>query len=127
MKNGEKVVAEIPIGHIVMYEKHKTIGKILKLGATCECCGRKATRFFVLKDPTDKDGNRNMFRLYTEDLVQLTIDHINPKSAGGRNAMSNYQVLCKDCNSFKGAACLTVKELQDSIVKLADYIQEERE
>ena len=32
----------------------------------------------------------------------LTIDHIIPKSRGGKNSMDNYQTLCKACNLAKG-------------------------
>jgi hypothetical protein len=34
----------------------------------------------------------------TEDL---TADHIVPKARGGRNVLSNVQVLCRSCNSGK--------------------------
>lgn len=33
----------------------------------------------------------------------LTIDHVIPKSLGGKNEIENYQTLCKKCNSFKGS------------------------
>jgi 5-methylcytosine-specific restriction protein A len=36
----------------------------------------------------------------TEDL---TGDHITPHRAGGRNVRSNVQVMCRACNSAKGA------------------------
>ena len=32
----------------------------------------------------------------------LTADHIVPKARGGRNVLSNVQVLCRSCNASKG-------------------------
>lgn len=34
--------------------------------------------------------------------IDLTIDHITPKSAGGSHCLANYQTLCRKCNSRKG-------------------------
>ena len=49
-----------------------------KYDFTCQYCGRKAP-----------------------DVV-LQIDHIHPKSKGGKNKISNYLVACSDCNLGKG-------------------------
>ncbi len=40
---------------------------------------------------TDGDG----------DLHMITLDHIQPKSKGGKNHVSNYQPMCRVCNHIK--------------------------
>ena len=49
-----------------------------KYDFTCQYCGRKAPK------------------------VELHIDHIVPKSKGGKNEESNYTVACLECNIGKG-------------------------
>ena len=39
--------------------------------------------------------------LYTEDFELMTIDHIIPKSKGGKNTIENLQPMCHTCNSKK--------------------------
>jgi hypothetical protein len=38
-----------------------------------------------------------------KDGRKLSIDHIKPYSKGGREILDNLQVLCRSCNSKKGA------------------------
>jgi len=48
----------------------------------------------------DRDGRACLSCGATEDLA---IDHVIPRSQGGPNDPSNFQVLCRSCNSAKGA------------------------
>lgn len=43
---------------------------------------------------------------------RLTIDHIDPVSAGGSNAIDNLRTLCHSCNARRGAARLSDEELR---------------
>lgn len=40
----------------------------------------------------------------------LTVDHIVPRSRGGRNLIENFQLLCFDCNLAKGDGILVPKK-----------------
>ena len=69
-------------------------------GCTCVECGRVGTHFKMQKDR----GSRSYhFGLWSDDGVQMTKDHIIPKSKGGRNALENYQTMCEKCNVAKGS------------------------
>jgi 5-methylcytosine-specific restriction endonuclease McrA len=48
----------------------------------------------------DRDGHRCQLCGATDDLC---IDHVVPVAMGGGDALSNLQVLCRTCNSRKGA------------------------
>lgn len=74
-------------------------------GVRCVGCGITG-QFFGLEKAINNDVDRYHFNLYghasdgTEVLI--TKDHIVPKSRGGRNVLSNYQVMCYECNADKG-------------------------
>lgn len=46
--------------------------------------------------------NRDGFCLCCGSNESLTVDHIVPVSRGGKNSLSNFQTLCRSCNSRKG-------------------------
>lgn len=117
LSNGEDVVAEIPLEHIAMYEKYGRIGVILKLGGACECCGKSYKHFLIIKT-----GNTRRFALYTEDYIELTRDHIKPKHLGGKDKISNYQVLCLFCNQTKGSMVMSIEELREKVRSIVKNI-----
>ena len=46
------------------------------------------------------------------DANEFTIDHIIPKSAGGKTSWDNIVTCCKHCNSYKGSKPLTKSGLK---------------
>ena len=40
----------------------------------------------------------------TYDLSQLSIDHVQPRSMGGKDILSNVVCACKKCNQDKGSS-----------------------
>ena len=61
-----------------------------------------------------KITHQERWRVYTRDagacqicgrqlqFEEMTIDHIIPLEAGGKNELANYQCACRTCNRMKG-------------------------
>jgi 5-methylcytosine-specific restriction endonuclease McrA len=45
------------------------------------------------------------------DLSQLSIDHVHPRSRGGKDTLSNVVCACKGCNQDKGSNKIRTKEV----------------
>ena len=84
----------------------------------CKCCGLYGT-VMLLELP--KDRTTPHFNLYARregELVQMTKDHIKPKSRGGEDHIDNMQTLCARCNELKGNKANKLKrfrEIQDGV------------
>ena len=78
-------------------------------GTECLACKRKLDHFRL-----ETYGHGTHFNGYSYDGIQLTCDHITPKSAGGPDVLENVQMLCEICNSNKGS------ETMDSFMSKLD-------
>jgi 5-methylcytosine-specific restriction endonuclease McrA len=101
---GPSASVKLYAGHMVKMTslRYQTFSKSTR----CVCCGIEGT-VFLLELP-DNDGNicRPHFNLYAERegrLVQMTKDHIQPKSKDGRDHINNMQTMCHICNELKGS------------------------
>ena len=47
-----------------------------------------------------RDGNRCM---YCGSTTNLTLDHVVPRSQGGKDSWTNLTTACQDCNTMKGS------------------------
>jgi len=97
--------------------RYQTFKKNLR----CVCCGIEGT-IFLLELP--RNGGRPCqphFNLYAEregDLVQLTKDHIQPRSRGGKDYISYMQTMCCSCNELKrdyATKLKTLRRIQDGV------------
>lgn len=79
---------------LVLFNKQlQECGKIF-----CVKCNLEATHF---KLETSSGNDNPHFNLYSSEGVLFTKDHIIPRSKGGANNLSNYQVMCTKCNFEK--------------------------
>lgn len=69
-----------------------------KKGCSCVSCKKAGT---ILIKSLDKGGGAH-WDLFAQDGTMLTVDHILPKSKGGKNNLENLQPMCYDCNTEKG-------------------------
>lgn len=71
---------------------------------SCVTCGLIASHFAIEKDWGGHRYHMNMYGNENGREILFTKDHIIPKSKGGKNIMSNYQVMCAPCNIQKGSS-----------------------
>lgn len=78
----------------------------------CVACGLIGTHMML--DMVTGDAQPH-FNLYAEEdgrLVLMTKDHIVPKSKGGPNSLTNYQLMCCHCNNLKASYDLGPDEVR---------------
>lgn len=90
---------------------HRQRMKLFLRSLKCACCGCEAkyvwleldhNNGFALMPYAPKNGGE----------IRITVDHINPKSLGGKLTNNNMQTLCQPCNRRKGNQPITLHELQ---------------
>jgi len=87
------------------YQDSKTRIKIIKQlidrdGCKCQECKKEPTYFAMGKDNAGY-WHLDLYSKEDGEHYMYTIDHIHPKSKGGKNHIDNYQLLCKICNEDK--------------------------
>jgi tRNA-binding EMAP/Myf-like protein len=63
-------------------------------GVNCLHCGRKGELIVYTKP-------KNIWLICDRNFIPITLDHIKPKSKGGKNILTNIQPLCYYCNNTK--------------------------
>lgn len=84
---------------------HKTRYNRLKITTleqtACRFCG--AIPEYVIKYRDNGGGvHCDPYFIRGRKLIMSTVDHILPKSLGGRNTIENYRPLCATCNTNRG-------------------------
>jgi len=72
-------------------------------GTICLRCGLKATSWMLYRGNHSNLAHLALVAETNNGLIQITIDHIIPKSKGGGNSLLNVQPYCSKCNCLKGS------------------------
>lgn len=67
----------------------------------CVGCGKVPTHFAVEVDAWAPKGTKPHLNLYGEDETLFTHDHILARGLGGKDNISNTQLMCSPCNAEK--------------------------
>lgn len=83
----------------------------------CVCCG-VVGEAFLLELPLGSKKAVPHFNLYGHkdgEWVQMTKDHIVPRSKGGRDNQENLQTMCSRCNEAKADHVLTLDQVRELV------------
>lgn len=79
------------------FKSHRRLKVFAQKGCKCVSCGVEGT---MLAQGVRKDGTTS-WDVYTDTYHPLTVDHIVPKSKGGKAHIDNLQPMCFSCNQLK--------------------------
>ncbi len=81
------------------YANHRRLRVFHHKGRNCinATCNKVGT--YLIKARNHAGGFH--IDLYTEEFELMTIDHILPKSKGGKDTLENLQPMCHSCNAQK--------------------------
>ena len=80
------------------FSRKHVLAELSKTNTKCVCCGVEGTKFMLGRHDSD---NSFHWDLYTDDDIALSLDHIIPRANGGKDHISNIQIMCVRCNWFK--------------------------
>jgi 5-methylcytosine-specific restriction endonuclease McrA len=96
-----KVVKTEPIENLEKYKNHRRLKVFYHKGLKCvnyAVCGREGQ---IITHGIDNGGGLHK-DVCTADFYPMTIDHIIPRSKGGKDTLKNLDPMCSECNAKKG-------------------------
>lgn len=110
------------------FKNHRRFRVFWKKGVRCRGCSLEGNAIVKTKW---KDGSihHDLYHWSKSKKILMTVDHIIPKSYGGKNDLNNLQPLCEKCNSKKGNQLLipflTRMNNYDKLYKFCEQVRED--
>lgn len=98
IEDGIKIIETIPKKKT--FSRKHILAELLKTNNKCVCCGKETTKICLGKKISDDSLH---WDAYSIDDYSFSIDHNIPRHNGGKNHISNIQLMCTKCNSFKSS------------------------
>lgn len=116
---------EYPVSRLEGFKNHSRLQVFFHKGCACVTPGCTNIGERVVRSIDSQGGVH--WDLFTSDMILMTVDHIHPKSRGGRNELANYQPMCQVCNSLKGNRLITLETLSDMIKHPEMYVSKRQQ
>ena len=97
---GRTTLRVLPLDFLATPEarKHRRLRVFITKGRKCCVCGREG---IYLVEGRGYGGDIHI-DLYDREFVLMTVDHILPKSKGGKATLDNLRPMCAHCNGRRG-------------------------
>ena len=94
------MIKEYDLEKLEQYATHRRLQTFYDHGTECVYfgCSAKGTKLVQWK----ANDNSIHMDLFTDDDVMMTVEHVIPRSLGGKNHISNYLPACQRCNERRG-------------------------
>jgi 5-methylcytosine-specific restriction endonuclease McrA len=103
------------------------VGQLMVEQPQCICvkCGVEGNLVVTHRHKNEIPGTRHIdvFALDEKRFVMMTLDHILPASYGGKSDITNYRIMCRDCNQERSNV-ITDDEIKTICERLEDHVDD---
>lgn len=114
---GFSYVSESGLDALSKFKNHRRLGVFFHKGVACVTpnCKHVGTRLIFSRDAAGGEH----WDVFTDDMLLMNVDHIQPKSRGGSNKLENLQPMCSLCNTHKSNQRINLEQLATQMASIA--------
>ncbi len=93
---GGTIVQQFDLPQLEHFKEHRRMKVFFNKGLNCVNCSRHGMYLIIREIRGEKH-----IEILAQDMIPMSVDHIFPKSKGGRYVLENLQPMCSVCNTKK--------------------------